>query len=377
MLHWEGTDSGVMTLDFESIQCMARLRSLHAAPKEGHYRRGYDANYNALLVEGAFTIAHELVHCFVGFLSGDRALRTPPSFLPVGFEQRGSNHGESGRMWELLVLGGCVSLSGLTGKDDELPQLRIWLENNHKEIVVDPEVVEAIVQRRFGFPLRTIGEWERVGKRDRKAASVSRLLNGVKSLIFGPAQPKSRRPPSRPPVGLVEVTKTSQGSGDHASPTPAALRHISCGPPGPPTTTSEAAVGGQRGPEPATREHDTRQATTPAREAPPNPDHPRHDLPRSQGPRITEVTAPRKTPVSAERNARPSAPVAPVARSSNSATSSRNPRASFQSPSTTTTTASPHGSPSSGRGLRCQEGVSAAGVGKGARSTKGRPQTPT
>jgi hypothetical protein len=58
------------------------------------------------------TIAHELMHLFVGFLAGYNWPSTPPkiSFLPQLFNNDIDDEevGESGRYWEGVVLGGTI-----------------------------------------------------------------------------------------------------------------------------------------------------------------------------------------------------------------------------------------------------------------------------
>lgn len=61
----------------------------------------------------AVTVAHELIHFFVGFLTGYNRPETPTkvSFIPSLYNittPEGIEMGESGRAWEAIVFGGIV-----------------------------------------------------------------------------------------------------------------------------------------------------------------------------------------------------------------------------------------------------------------------------
>ncbi|KAF4342644.1 hypothetical protein FBEOM_3417 [Fusarium beomiforme] len=68
--------------------------------------RNYDAGVsgNIVLNKMGISVAHEVVHLFIGFLTGNPRSNTPPlvTLEPYGNRQRG----EAGRYWEELVLGG-------------------------------------------------------------------------------------------------------------------------------------------------------------------------------------------------------------------------------------------------------------------------------
>lgn len=60
-----------------------------------------------------FTVAHEMLHLFVGYLVGYITPSTPPTvtFLPALYNnvlEDGTEMGESGHAWEGLVFGGTV-----------------------------------------------------------------------------------------------------------------------------------------------------------------------------------------------------------------------------------------------------------------------------
>ncbi|KAH6623903.1 hypothetical protein F5144DRAFT_540517 [Chaetomium tenue] len=161
MLHWHPLDSGVMRLHLDTLTAVAQVRASYLKAKEKGDKDGikrFGTDYRVFLVDGAFTVAHELVHCFVRFLSGDRKIGTPRSLLPKGFEDR-PTRGESGRMWEELVFGGCVTYS-LPSKPGAF--VRLMVEKDGKEAQVDPDHVKEISQGKLRFPLKTIGKWEEI-----------------------------------------------------------------------------------------------------------------------------------------------------------------------------------------------------------------------
>lgn len=92
-------------------------------------------------------MAHELVHCFTGFLAGYPDLNTPLEVAAPGFENREKNCGESGRSWELRVLGGCASLSLVEEKGFKTRRALLWVERHGKGASAHPEAIRAIVER--------------------------------------------------------------------------------------------------------------------------------------------------------------------------------------------------------------------------------------
>lgn len=71
------------------------------------------ANFKFHLV---IALAHEIVHLFIGYLTPDKRVSTPPSMAPQG--TYGRSEAESGRFWEELLLGG---------------QLEMWFDRNAPE----------------------------------------------------------------------------------------------------------------------------------------------------------------------------------------------------------------------------------------------------
>ncbi|KAH6846970.1 hypothetical protein B0I37DRAFT_353760 [Chaetomium sp. MPI-CAGE-AT-0009] len=158
MLHWHALDSGLMRLDINSIKAIAQTRSWYLdAEKAGDKdaAKRYRIDHRAILVEGAFSVAHELVHCFIGFLSGTRAAATPLSLVPKGWEDENTPYrGESGRKWEELALGGCVSLS-LPSKKGDRVKIKVK-KQDEKRYEVDPNTIKDIVNGKIVLPLKTI-----------------------------------------------------------------------------------------------------------------------------------------------------------------------------------------------------------------------------
>jgi hypothetical protein len=124
---------------------VADLRSDYLKAKDSGNQEAsnrYAIDYHAFLVDSAFTVAHELVHCFVGFLLGDKRVGTPRSLMPKGYEDK-PTRGESGRMWEELLFGGRTSYS--------LPQkkgnpVRLFIDKDSKKAQVDPDHINDIAQ---------------------------------------------------------------------------------------------------------------------------------------------------------------------------------------------------------------------------------------
>jgi hypothetical protein len=63
-------------------------------------------SYDMFRFQMAITVAHEIIHLLIGYLTGKKQPHTPPevSLAPYGTMVTG----ESGRYWESLLLGGVV-----------------------------------------------------------------------------------------------------------------------------------------------------------------------------------------------------------------------------------------------------------------------------
>ncbi|KAK5635393.1 hypothetical protein RRF57_011105 [Xylaria bambusicola] len=89
---------------------------IQAGDKVTRNRPPYEAHleaYESFTFIMGITVAHELVHFFVGYLTGQDVPDTPEwvSYLPPVYnrvEENGTEIGESGRTWEGYVLGGIV-----------------------------------------------------------------------------------------------------------------------------------------------------------------------------------------------------------------------------------------------------------------------------
>ncbi|KAK8112193.1 uncharacterized protein PG998_008650 [Apiospora kogelbergensis] len=60
--------------------------------------------YDIFKFQMGISIAHEIVHLFVGFLTGTERAMTPPDIRMPGFGES-DEHGEAGRYWEKIFLG--------------------------------------------------------------------------------------------------------------------------------------------------------------------------------------------------------------------------------------------------------------------------------
>ncbi len=105
----------------------------------------YTAAYQATLAFRAFTVVHELVHCFVTFLGGAPWKETPVGLAPLPY--RDAQRGEAGRTWEVWALGGWVELyyswGAATGEVGE-----IWLTKaDGRTARVDPDAIGRLVNR--------------------------------------------------------------------------------------------------------------------------------------------------------------------------------------------------------------------------------------
>lgn len=125
---------------------MAKLRSQHLVAeefKDEEAARRYAIDYRTYLVDGANTLAHELVHCFVRFLAGDTTVGTPRRLMPKGFAYDDMpGKGESGRMWENLTFGGCFVVYQPRKRGG---RPRLWINKGYREAEVDPDDIRNIV----------------------------------------------------------------------------------------------------------------------------------------------------------------------------------------------------------------------------------------
>lgn len=99
--------------------------------KRGSTRHDKEAYSRFRFILGV-TIAHELVHCFMGFLSGTEKADTPVEIMGLIATFSGSNWGDSGTVWECFVLGGKVtSFEEPRHPLGDRQAGRIWLEESN------------------------------------------------------------------------------------------------------------------------------------------------------------------------------------------------------------------------------------------------------
>ena len=63
-------------------------------------------NYKRFKFQMVISLAHEIIHCFTGYLTGNSRALTPETISMPGFTQ--GIAGESGRYWENLFFGGAI-----------------------------------------------------------------------------------------------------------------------------------------------------------------------------------------------------------------------------------------------------------------------------
>ncbi|KAF7536450.1 hypothetical protein G7054_g4585 [Neopestalotiopsis clavispora] len=156
MQDWDPKDAGLMMLNQLIIDNMINA----GAGKNVDEKDAFES----FLFLMSITVAHELVHLFVGFISGNNRPLTPPdvSFLPEDYNTkiRGKPVGESGRAWEAYVLGGTVE--AFEQKDNPLGNRQagtmylIGLGGTAE--VVDQDYMRTTCGRYFQFPVTTQSE---------------------------------------------------------------------------------------------------------------------------------------------------------------------------------------------------------------------------
>ncbi|KAH6623930.1 hypothetical protein F5144DRAFT_633179 [Chaetomium tenue] len=168
MLHWDPLGAGVISTQAETVSHVAKLRSQQLAAEgvqDAEAAQRHAVDYRTYLVDGACTLAHELVHCFMRFLAGNVAVFTPRRLMPKGYDDDDfPGMGESGRTWEKLTLGGCVTM-GKPRKEGSRP--RLWIDQGNREAEVDPDDIRNMVVGKLQFPLKTIGKWYKVHSKRR------------------------------------------------------------------------------------------------------------------------------------------------------------------------------------------------------------------
>ncbi|KAI0410264.1 hypothetical protein F5X98DRAFT_386687 [Xylaria grammica] len=160
---WHPKNAGALRLNKTIIENF--VRAGEAITKNQQPLEAHTTAYNNFMFIMGITIAHELVHSFVGYLSGSARPSTPENIsrLPSRYNTshgRGTETGESGRAWEGLVFGGIVE-----AVEDPFNPLGAFqagvlysLDGNEQAREVDPSYIGQILRGDFSFPLKTIGD---------------------------------------------------------------------------------------------------------------------------------------------------------------------------------------------------------------------------
>ncbi|KAK8068466.1 hypothetical protein PG996_007578 [Apiospora saccharicola] len=110
MRPWDPKDAGLLKLNKMIIDHLIRAGTRNEQLRDAHV-----SAYERFLFLMGITVAHELVHFFVGFLTGYDRPSTPEevTYLPSLYSSQtagGIDVGESGRAWEGSVFGGIVEV---------------------------------------------------------------------------------------------------------------------------------------------------------------------------------------------------------------------------------------------------------------------------
>ncbi|KAJ6789630.1 hypothetical protein PWT90_08485 [Aphanocladium album] len=102
-------------------------------------------------------LAHEIVHLFVGYLTGNSRVATPSRIAPPG--ERSGRIGESGRYWETTFLGGILEMRFPRGvaRSSEPPVAYLGLGNasgTHLSRRISTNYINEFVTSRPHFPIR-------------------------------------------------------------------------------------------------------------------------------------------------------------------------------------------------------------------------------
>ncbi|RWA09822.1 hypothetical protein EKO27_g5309 [Xylaria grammica] len=151
MKDWHPKKAGALRLNKTIIENF--VRAGEAITKNQQPLEAHITAYNNFMFIMGITIAHELVHSFVGYLSGSARPSTPENIsrLPSRYNtshERGTETGESGRAWEGLVFGGIVE-----AVEDPFNPLGAFqagvlysLDGNEQAREVDPSYIGQILQ---------------------------------------------------------------------------------------------------------------------------------------------------------------------------------------------------------------------------------------
>ncbi|KAI1867950.1 hypothetical protein JX265_004004 [Neoarthrinium moseri] len=130
------------------------------------------------------TVAHELMHFFVGYLTG--------------LSSDGTLVGESGRAWEAFVLGGVVETFENVRNPLGAYQAGDFYVIDAQQVArrLDHSCVRRILALDFTFPLQTIGTSTTLSSLDRSARSMKKVRTAVLSQTRIPSPGRDRCGPS-------------------------------------------------------------------------------------------------------------------------------------------------------------------------------------
>ncbi|KAK7964465.1 hypothetical protein PG988_011439 [Apiospora saccharicola] len=99
MNKYSGEQAGLISVNKDIIENMLYARQQGPSVAGG--------SYDTFKFQMGLTVAHEIIHLFVGFLTGSERAMTPPNVSMPGYD-RNETTGEAGRYWERIFLGGMV-----------------------------------------------------------------------------------------------------------------------------------------------------------------------------------------------------------------------------------------------------------------------------
>ncbi|KAI1208355.1 uncharacterized protein F4807DRAFT_148849 [Annulohypoxylon truncatum] len=207
MNRWDPKEAG-----FFEFQIMIINNMIHARRLEPNVAR---LNYSRFKFQMVISVAHEMVHLLVGYLTGSHSPPTPPGVTLTPFGNTVS--GESGRYWESILLGGVVEFYQDRNDPLEARQAGVpWLiqdgRNNVSARMVSMDYINRFLNGNFLFPVRTsssVPETDRNGLRgispemaDVRARAARRRNNPADaSLQVGSSSANSTMSYRRPPQG--------------------------------------------------------------------------------------------------------------------------------------------------------------------------------
>ncbi|KAH7240891.1 uncharacterized protein BKA55DRAFT_693135 [Fusarium redolens] len=200
MREWDPSMAGTMRLNKKVIENMITAGNNSASTNNPDEL----AAFESFMFLVSVTIAHELMHLFVGFLTGYNWPATPPqlSFLPELFNNEIDNEevGESGRYWEGMVLGGTIETYENTSNPLGTRQAGdlFLFDSQMRARKLDRACIRRNLEFNFEFPLRTVGrsihiddiDDQRRPMKDARAASLPRgvSLDRDRARTVEPAQ---------------------------------------------------------------------------------------------------------------------------------------------------------------------------------------------